>query len=71
MMVLVAFELGYLATVALNHLLARQVIGEDAVLDDDTELGFETEQAMTAMLVGYCVDHGRMCHLCGTRAEHC
>ena len=35
MMVLVAFELGYLTPpVALNHLLARQVIGEDARVED-------------------------------------
>ena len=40
MMVLVAFELGYLTPpVALNHLLAKQVIGEDAVLEDE-DLGF-------------------------------
>jgi TRAP-type C4-dicarboxylate transport system permease large subunit len=36
MMVLVAFELGYLTPpVSLNHLLARQVIGADAELEDD------------------------------------
>jgi TRAP-type C4-dicarboxylate transport system permease large subunit len=35
MMVLVAFELGYLTPpVALNHLLARQVIGVDARVED-------------------------------------
>ena len=54
MMVLVAFELGYLTPpVALNHLLARQVIGEDAVLDDETELGFwaRNEHLWLPMLV--------------------
>ena len=36
MMVLVAFELGYLTPpVSLNHLLARQVIGREAHLEDD------------------------------------
>ena len=36
MMVLVAFELGYLTPpVALNHLLARQVIGAEARVEDD------------------------------------
>jgi TRAP-type C4-dicarboxylate transport system permease large subunit len=36
MMVLVAFELGYLTPpVSLNHLLARQVIGEEAELEND------------------------------------
>lgn len=40
MMVLVAFELGYLTPpVALNHLLARQVIGEAAELDDEPASG--------------------------------
>ena len=40
MMVLVAFELGYLTPpVAINHLLARQVIGEEADLEDEG-LGF-------------------------------
>jgi TRAP-type C4-dicarboxylate transport system permease large subunit len=35
MMVLVAFELGYLTPpVSLNHLLARQVIGAEAELED-------------------------------------
>ena len=36
MMVLVAFELGYLTPpVAINHLLARQVIGEDSHVEND------------------------------------
>ena len=36
MMVLVAFELGYLTPpVSLNHLLARQVIGADAELENE------------------------------------
>ena len=36
MMVLVAFELGYLTPpVAINHLLARQVIGPEASVEDD------------------------------------
>ena len=40
MMVLVAFELGYLTPpVALNHLLAKQVIGAEAHLEDEG-LGF-------------------------------
>ena len=35
MMVLVAFELGYLTPpVAINHLLARQVIGDAARVED-------------------------------------
>ena len=38
MMVLVAFELGYLTPpVALNHLLAKQVIGEEAILEQDQD----------------------------------
>jgi len=41
MMVLVAFELGYLTPpVSLNHLLARQVIGEDAELENEQYDGF-------------------------------
>jgi TRAP-type C4-dicarboxylate transport system permease large subunit len=41
MMVLVAFELGYLTPpVALNHLLARQVIGEEAYVEEDDVQGF-------------------------------
>jgi len=41
MMVLVAFELGYLTPpVALNHLLARQVIGAEARVEDDPDLSF-------------------------------
>jgi TRAP-type C4-dicarboxylate transport system permease large subunit len=41
MMVLVAFELGYLTPpVALNHLLARQVIGEESHVEDDGTEGF-------------------------------
>ena len=41
MMVLVAFELGYLTPpVSLNHLLARQVIGEEAELERDHVPGF-------------------------------
>lgn len=41
MMVLVAFELGYLTPpVALNHLLARQVIGEPSHVEDDDTEGF-------------------------------
>ena len=41
MMVLVAFELGYLTPpVALNHLLARQVIGEAAKVEDDPQPNF-------------------------------
>ncbi len=41
MMVLVAFELGYLTPpVAINHLLARQVIGEPAHVEDDDVEGF-------------------------------
>jgi TRAP-type C4-dicarboxylate transport system permease large subunit len=42
MMVLVAFELGYLTPpVAINHLLARQVIGEAAMVENDpVEGGF-------------------------------
>ena len=41
MMVLCAFELGYLTPpVALNHLLARQVIGEDAEVERDGTVGF-------------------------------
>jgi TRAP-type C4-dicarboxylate transport system permease large subunit len=40
-MVLVAFELGYLTPpVALNHLLARQVIGEAAKVEDDPQPTF-------------------------------
>ena len=36
MMVLVAFELGYLTPpVAINHLLAKQVIGKEAELDSE------------------------------------
>jgi len=39
MVTLVAFELGYLSPpVALNHLLARQVVGEDEVLKADAEV---------------------------------
>jgi TRAP-type C4-dicarboxylate transport system permease large subunit len=41
MVVLVAFELGYLTPpVAINHLLARQVIGEEAEVEDDGTEGF-------------------------------
>ena len=41
MMVLVAFELGYLTPpVSLNHLLARQVIGADAELENENIPGF-------------------------------
>ena len=41
MMVLVAFELGYLTPpVAINHLLARQVIGEAADVEHDGTEGF-------------------------------
>ena len=41
LMVLVAFELGYLTPpVALNHLLARQVIGEESHVEDDGTRGF-------------------------------
>ena len=41
MMVLVAFELGYLTPpVAINHLLARQVIGADAEVENDGTEGF-------------------------------
>ena len=41
MMVLVAFELGYLTPpVAINHLLARQVIGEDSWVEKDETTGF-------------------------------
>ena len=53
MMVLVAFELGYLTPpVALNHLLARQVIGPEANLEDE-ELGFwsDNEHLWLPMLV--------------------
>jgi TRAP-type C4-dicarboxylate transport system permease large subunit len=53
MMVLVAFELGYLTPpVALNHLLAKQVIGAEANLDDD-DLGFwdDNEHLWLPMLV--------------------
>ena len=39
MVTLVAFELGYLSPpVALNHLLARQVVGEEEVLLADAEV---------------------------------
>ena len=53
MMVLVAFELGYLTPpVALNHLLAKQVIGAEANLDDDVEGFWErTEYLWLPMLV--------------------
>ena len=41
MMVLVAFELGYLTPpVAINHLLARQVIGEESWVEKDDTQGF-------------------------------
>ncbi|MEL6345696.1 MAG: TRAP transporter large permease subunit [Myxococcota bacterium] len=41
MMVLVAFELGYLTPpVSLNHLLARQVIGDEAEIKEDEHTGF-------------------------------
>ena len=53
MMVLVAFELGYLTPpVALNHLLARQVIGPESNLEDE-ELGFwsDNEHLWLPMLV--------------------
>lgn len=53
MMVLVAFELGYLTPpVALNHLLAKQVIGAEANLEDD-DLGFweDNEHLWLPMLV--------------------
>ena len=53
MMVLVAFELGYLTPpVALNHLLARQVIGPEANLEDE-ELDFwsDNEHLWLQMLV--------------------
>ena len=41
MMVLVAFELGYLTPpVAINHLLARQVIGPASHVEDDDAVGF-------------------------------
>ncbi len=41
MVVLVAFELGYLTPpVAMNHLLARQAVGEDARVEDHPEAGF-------------------------------
>ena len=54
MMVLVAFELGYLTPpVALNHLLARQVIGEEANLENDIVDGFwaRNEHLWLPMLV--------------------
>jgi TRAP-type C4-dicarboxylate transport system permease large subunit len=54
MMVLVAFELGYLTPpVALNHLLAKQVIGAEANLDDDDVEGFwlRNEHLWLPMLV--------------------
>ena len=53
MMVLVAFELGYLTPpVALNHLLAKQVIGAEAHLEDEG-LGFweDNEHLWLPMLV--------------------
>jgi len=41
MVVLVAFELGYLTPpVAMNHLLARQAVGEDAMVEDEPQQGF-------------------------------
>jgi TRAP-type C4-dicarboxylate transport system permease large subunit len=54
MMVLVAFELGYLTPpVAMNHLLARQVIGPEASVEDDGVEGFwaNTEHIWLPMLV--------------------
>ena len=54
MMVLVAFELGYLTPpVALNHLLARQVIGEESHVEDDEVVGFwaRNEHIWLPMLV--------------------
>jgi TRAP-type C4-dicarboxylate transport system permease large subunit len=52
MMVLVAFELGYLTPpVALNHLLAKQVIGEEANLDDDGTWWERNEHLWLPMLV--------------------
>ena len=54
MMVLVAFELGYLTPpVAINHLLARQVIGEEANVDGDGVEGFyhKHEHLILPMLV--------------------
>jgi TRAP-type C4-dicarboxylate transport system permease large subunit len=41
MVVLVAFELGYLTPpVAMNHLLARQAVGGEAHVEDEAEQGF-------------------------------
>jgi len=41
MVVLVAFELGYLTPpVAMNHLLARQAVGDDAMVEDEPREGF-------------------------------
>ena len=54
MMVLVAFELGYLTPpVAINHLLARQVIGPEAAVEEDETEGFwaRTEHIWLPMLV--------------------
>ena len=53
-MVLVAFELGYLTPpVAINHLLARQVIGEAADVDNDGTEGFynQYEHLILPMIV--------------------
>jgi TRAP-type C4-dicarboxylate transport system permease large subunit len=54
MMVLVAFELGYLTPpVAIDHLLARQVIGPEAAVENDGVEGFwlRTEHLWLPMLV--------------------
>ena len=54
MMVLVAFELGYLTPpVAINHLLARQVIGPDSWVENDDSVGFMTryEHIVVPMIV--------------------
>jgi TRAP-type C4-dicarboxylate transport system permease large subunit len=41
MVVLVAFELGYLTPpVAMNHLLARQAVGADAMVEDEPQASF-------------------------------
>lgn len=64
MVVLVAFELGYLTPpVALNHLLTRQVVGEDAFIPDPTISSFWyrnerillplTVMAITLLLVAF------------------
>lgn len=54
MMVLVAFELGYLTPpVAINHLLARQVIGEEAEVEEDGTEGLyaKNEHLLLPMIV--------------------